>query len=174
MQLKNKLFSNTAPVRKRVEVDFKAINRIIFGSRLNQVISLLTSASDETHLALLRVWWASRRDGERKQLQGRDYSGSEMLLNLHRYYIENLTSKTELFEASKHPVYRLLSNHQILFFSPTFCYFHNMIARLSKSSEESPFSKARTDSLQRELSSFLARLPQELIRLLNQLYLLIE
>ena len=85
-ELKGKLLSSTAPSKRRVEVDFRATNAVIFGSRLNQVTALLGAASDETQTALLRIYWASG-GVERRQMEGQEYSGSDMLLNLHRYYI---------------------------------------------------------------------------------------
>ena len=124
-------------------MDFRTLNAVIFGNRLNQVTALLGAASEETQMALLRIYWAGDKAGERRQTEGQEYSGAEMLLNLHRYYVESLPNKGELFEASKHPVYRLLCNHLLLFFAPTFVRFHQTVALLAKQAQEDPLSRAK-------------------------------
>jgi hypothetical protein len=134
LRLRSKLGVN--PVKNKPAVEFEQVNEVIFSNQLNKVARLLTEGGDEVHLALIRIYFAEQEEGERKQFEGRRQfegrvlGGSEMLHNLHRYYVESFEDENDLFEESKHPLFRFIRNHLLQFYAPFLLAFHAAVARL--------------------------------------------
>jgi hypothetical protein len=52
--------NNSLYPNKKIDTKFKAINEVIFSNQLNKILNLLSIASDEVHLALIRIYWSGR------------------------------------------------------------------------------------------------------------------
>jgi hypothetical protein len=95
LRLRSKYGAN--PIKNR-PVDFPRVNEVIFSNQLNKVTRLLAEGGDELHLALIRIYFAEQEEADRKQFEGRVFTGSEMVHNLHRYYVESFEDENDLFE----------------------------------------------------------------------------
>lgn len=176
-RLRSKNISLSVQNKNKPMVDYRRVNEIIFSNELNKVRRLLSEGSDEVHLALLRIYWAERESRERKQLEGSNYSGEEVLYNLQHYYVESFEDENELFEESKHPLFRLIRNHLLLLFTPYLQQFHAVVARFALKGDVDnawAFYKSAESALREELLSFISSTPGELVRLLRSLFGMIE
>lgn len=138
---------------------------------------LLTEGGDEVHLALVRIYFAEAEEGERKQFEGRVFGGGEMLHNLHRYYVESFEDENDLFEESKHPLFRFIRNHLLQFYAPFLLSFHAAVARLGlKAAQDNAwnFYKSNEVALREELLRLVSAMPGELVAFLHGLSQLIE
>ncbi len=100
-----------------------------------------------------------------------------MILNLYRYYVKSFKEIGELFEESKHPLFRFLKNHFALLFTPVFRKFHQIIIKIALkcgSQGGLTFYQKGESLIQSELNNFINALPFELLKLLNQLKDLID
>lgn len=52
------------------------------------------------------------------------------MFNLHRYYVESFEDENDLFEESKHPLFRFIRNELVQFYGPFMLSFHAAVGRL--------------------------------------------
>ena len=52
-------------------------------------------------------------------------------MNLYRYYVGSFRDVEDLFEEGKHPIFRLITNHLALYFTPTLRKFHQIVVKIA-------------------------------------------
>ena len=125
------------------------VNEIIFSSRLNRIIYMLTEAHSSLHFALHRIYFCQNRlmrSSERKTskhilkyFQNIKQNGKVMMYNICKYYIDSIGSKNELFEETKNPLYKFISTYFICFCMPIFRNFSQIVVKCCKVDYDSMF-----------------------------------
>ncbi|KAM3126815.1 hypothetical protein pb186bvf_021089 [Paramecium bursaria] len=139
---KNKIDKFLIDKQKMVDQnEIDEVNNLLFTQKLLTPRKILTVKNDtvsiqELHFTVARVYFAAysrkRSNFKRKQFINLQYTGEDMVHNLIKYYISQITKRDNLFKETEpnDPIFDFILNYMQLLYLPSFIDFHALFDQL--------------------------------------------